>query len=157
MMKSLGISEKDLQKSVSILSALLSDEMVLYIKTRNFHWNVSGESFMEHHKLFEAQYTQLEETIDQVAERISKLGSKTPGSMKAFIQLSCLKESTEKNLLNKQMIKQLLDDHGALIVQLRKYIDELGHNNKDAGTTDMLTSVLQLHETTAWTLRRYTA
>ena len=70
MKPNIGISEKNLKQTVIVLTAVLADEMVLYIKTRKFHWNVGGESFMEFHKLFENQYTQLEESIDEVAERI---------------------------------------------------------------------------------------
>ena len=86
MMKpNIGISEKNLKIIAELLGVILANEMVLYIKTRKAHWNVSGESFMELHKLFEAQYTQLEESIDEVAERIGKLGHKTTGTMQDFI------------------------------------------------------------------------
>ena len=74
----LGLKEENIKKSVNMLSVTLADEMTLYVKTRKFHWNVSGQSFMELHKLFEAQYTQLEAIIDEVAERINKLGSFSP-------------------------------------------------------------------------------
>jgi starvation-inducible DNA-binding protein len=84
----IGLTEKNLKASVDILSAVLANEMTLYIKTRKFHWNVAGESFMELHKLFEAQYTQLEESIDGIAERIGKLGHKTIGTMQEFSKFS---------------------------------------------------------------------
>ncbi len=87
---------KNLNKSTILLSQILADEMVLYVKTRKFHWNVCGESFMELHKLFQEQYVQLEETIDLVAERINKLGSKTIGTLKEFSSLTNLKESPDK-------------------------------------------------------------
>jgi starvation-inducible DNA-binding protein len=154
MKPEIGISEKHLHKNVSILSVLLADEMVLYIKTRKFHWNVSGESFMELHKLFESQYSELEETIDAVAERINKLGGKTIGTMKESTELTRLKENPDKYPNQKDMMKELLKDHDSLIVELRKDIEE-SDNNKDAGTTDFLTGIMQEHETTAWILRRY--
>ena len=93
MTPQIGITNKHLQKSITVLSLILADEVVLYTKTRKFHWNVSGESFMELHKLFQSQYTELEETIDSVAERISKLGGNTIGTMKEFLELTRLKES----------------------------------------------------------------
>ena len=102
-------------KSVQILSTILSDEMTLYIKTRKFHWNVCGESFMELHKLFQTQYTELEETVDAIAERISKLGGKTIGTMKEYAQLTRLKESPDKYPSQKEMLKELLSDHEAII------------------------------------------
>jgi starvation-inducible DNA-binding protein len=89
----IGITEAHLKNSISILSSILANEMTLYIKLRKFHWNVSGQSFMELHKLFEGQYTQLEVSIDETAERISKLGGKTIGTMKEFSELTIIKES----------------------------------------------------------------
>lgn len=155
MKPEIGISEKNLDKSISLLSILLSDEMTLYIKTRKFHWNVSGESFMELHKLFENQYTQLEETIDLVAERINKLGGKTIGTSKEFAKLTRLTEAPGKYPAQKEMIKELLGDHETVIQELRKDIDGSSDKNKDAGTTDFLTGIMEQHETTAWILRRY--
>jgi len=155
MTPTIGITEKDLNKSIELLTVILSDEMTLYIKTRKFHWNVSGESFIELHKLFQVQYTELEETIDEIAERINKLGGKTIGTMKEFAKHSRLKESPDKYPTQKEMIKELLDDHETIIIQLRKDIHESDIKNKDAGTTDFLTGIMQQHETTAWILRRY--
>ena len=81
MQPQIGISPKNLKNVTSLLSVVLADAVVLYTKTRKFHWNVSGESFMELHLLFEKQYNELEEAIDEIAERINKLGSKTIGSV----------------------------------------------------------------------------
>ncbi|MEO8516122.1 MAG: DNA starvation/stationary phase protection protein [Flavobacterium sp.] len=155
MVPKIGISENNLQKSVELLSVILSDEMLLYIKTRKFHWNVSGESFMELHKLFEGQYTEIEIIIDEVAERINKLGSKTIGTMAEFSDRTRLKESPNKYPSQKQMIMELLEDHESLTTELRKDIDLCADGNHDAGTADLLTKILQQHETTAWILRRY--
>ncbi len=154
MKPSIGISEERLQNSVALLSTILADEMTLYIKTRKFHWNVSGESFMELHKLFQAQYTELEETIDEIAERIGKLGSKTIGTMKEFSEHTRLEESPNVYPSQKEMLKELLGDHESIIIELRKDIDAC-EKNKDAGTTDFLTGIMKQHETIAWVLRRY--
>lgn len=102
MLPKIGLSENHLQKGTSLLSVILSDEMTLYIKTRKFHWNVAGESFMELHKLFEAQYNELEAIIDTVAERIGKLGSKTIGTMNEFSLLSRIVEHPNKYPIQKQ-------------------------------------------------------
>jgi starvation-inducible DNA-binding protein len=156
MMKpEIGISENHLQKSIKSLSTLLADEMVLYVKTRKFHWNVSGASFMELHKLFQGQYSELEEIADTVAERISKLGGKAVGSIDEFINLTRLEETPDKYPSQKEMLKELLTDHEAVIVELRKDIDVSDDRAKDAGTTDFLTGIMEKHETTAWVLRRY--
>lgn len=151
----IGISEKNLKSSADLLSGVLANEMTLYIKTRKFHWNVAGESFMELHKLFENQYKQLEEAIDEIAERIGKLGHKTIGTMQEFSKLSALKESPGKYASSKELIAELLKDHESVIVMLRKGIEEADEKNKDAGTADFLTGLMEQHETIAWTLRRY--
>jgi len=129
--------------------------MTLYIKTRKFHWNVSGESFMELHKLFEFQYKQLEESIDEIAERIGKLGHKTMGTMQEFIKQSIIKENPGKYASSKDSLKELLEDHETVIIHLRKDIDDCSEKNKDAGTADYLTGLMEQHETIAWILRRY--
>jgi starvation-inducible DNA-binding protein len=155
MKPQIGISEKHLSVSIEMLSIILADEMVLYVKTRKFHWNVSGESFMELHKLFQNQYTELEETIDLVAERIGKLGGKTIGTMHEFANLTRLKESPNKYPNQKDMMKELLEDYETLIVEIRKDIEACNEKNKDAGTVDFLTAIMEQHESTAWILRRY--
>ncbi len=155
MKPKIGISEKNLQKSSTVLSLTLADEMILYIKTRKFHWNVSGDSFMELHKLFQGQYTELEIIIDEVAERINKLGEKTIGTMKEFSKLTRLKENPDKYPNQKEMMKELLVDHEIIIIQLRKDIVACEEENKDAGTADFLTGIMKQHETIAWILRRY--
>ncbi|UAY53348.1 Dps family protein [Ferruginibacter albus] len=154
MKPNIGIPEKNLKEVTHILSAVLSDAVTLYTKTRKFHWNVKGESFMEFHKLFEGQYKQLEEAIDEIAERINKLGSATIGTMKEFASLTSLKESPGKYPSSIDMVKELLHDHESVIVALRKAVDQCD-KLKDAGTTDFLTSLMENHETIAWTLRRY--
>lgn len=152
---SIGISEKNLKGIADMLSAVLSDAVILYTKTRKFHWNVSGESFMEYHKLFETQYKELEEAIDEIAERIGKLGSPTIGTTKEFSSMSQLKESPGKYPSSIEMVKELLADHEAVIVQLRKNVDACDEKFKDSGTADFLTNLMEKEETIAWTLRRY--
>ena len=154
MKPSIGLSEESLAKSVKLLSVLLADEVMLYTKTRNYHWNVSGESFMELHKLFQTQYTELEETIDLVAERVGKMGGKSVGTMVEFLDLTRLKEHPGKYGTQKDMLLDLLNDHQTLAVELRKDIETSDKNN-DAGTTDFLTGILEQHETISWVLRRY--
>ena len=155
MKTKIGISEKHLHKSTGILATILADEMVLYVKTRKFHWNVSGESFMELHKLFQSQYTELEETIDLVAERIGKLGGKTIGTMQEFLKHAHIKEHPEKHESAEEMMNELYEDHQTIIKKLRKDIEICAHKNNDAGTADFLTGLIEQHETIAWILGRY--
>src|ERR1700744_2215039 len=155
MQPHIGITAKILTSVTTTLSPVLAEAVVLYTKTRKFHWNVSGESFMELHLLFEKQYTELEEAIDEIAERINKLGGKTIGTMKEFLDLTHLKEAPGKYPARKDMIKELLEDHETIIVHLRKAVDECTDEFKDAGTADFLTGLMEDHETMAWKLRRY--
>lgn len=149
----IGLEKKELSQSIKDLTVVLSNEMVLYVKSRKFHWNVTGNSFMELHKLFENQYSKLEKTIDEVAERISKLGGKTIGTMKEFIENSILKEES-KYVNQNQMLEELVDDHEKIIIQLREFIEK-AEDAHDAGTADFLTGVLQDHESKSWILRKY--
>ncbi len=155
MKPAIGLSEKNLAAVNAMLTGVLSDGVVLYMKTRKFHWNVSGNSFMELHQLFEEHYKKMEQSIDEVAERINKLGANTPGTMQEFLNHTSLKESPGKYPAQNEMIKESLKDHEAIIVQLRKNIDDCDEKFKDAGTADFLTDLLREHETMAWTLRRY--
>jgi starvation-inducible DNA-binding protein len=155
MILKIGLSEENLEKSISLLGVVLSDEMTLYIKTRKFHWNVAGQSFMELHKLFESQYSELEQLIDNVAERIGKLGGKTIGTMNEFSLLTRIVEHPNKYPVQNAMLTELLNDHKTIIYELRKDIDICNNECHDAGTADMLTGILQQHETIAWILRRY--
>ena len=155
MKPNIGISKKHLFEVADLLSISLANNVSLYTKTRKFHWNVKGESFMELHKLFQAHYEQLEESIDQIAERISKLGSNAIGTLEEFSRLTTLKEHPGKYPSSKDMIQELLSDHETIIVELRKSIEHCSEKFKDAGTADFLTGQMEEHETIAWTLRRY--
>lgn len=155
MKANIGISPKNLASVTDLLTGILADAVVLYTKTRKFHWNVSGNSFMELHKLFEDHYNKLEEAIDEIAERINKLGSKTPGTMTEFLKAATLKESPGKYPSQIEMIKELLKDHESVVIALRKGIDDCDEKYEDKGTADFLTDLIRQHETLAWTLRRY--
>ena len=154
-MPNIGISEKHLKITVKALSLVLANEMTLYVKTRKSHWNVSGNSFMELHKLYEGQYKQLEEMIDQGAERIGKLGHKTIGTMNEYLKLASIKESPDKYLSSKDILKELLADHETMTRELRKLINVCANETKDAASADFLTGLLEKHESTAWIIRTY--
>ncbi|KVV14076.1 Dps family protein [Flavobacterium sp. TMP13] len=155
MKPNIGIAPKDLKKSASHLTVLLSNEMTLYVKTRKFHWNISGNSFMEIHKLFEGQYGQLEKVIDEVAERINQLGEKTIGTMKEFADNATLKESPNVYPSQKEMLAELLDNHEHIITEIRESLPVYEDEANDAGTTDFVTGIMQQHEMMAWIIRRY--
>ena len=155
MKPKIGIADDVLGNVIHLLSVDLANEMTLYVKTRKAHWNVSGESFMELHQLFENHYKKLEFSIDEIAERIGKLGGKSIGTMQEFSELSMIKECPNVYPNSLDMIKELLVDHETVIVKIRQDIDDCLEKYNDAGTTDFLTGLLENHETISWTLRRY--
>jgi len=153
----IGLSDQDRKQSTDVLSILLADEMSMYVKTRKFHWNVAGESFMELHQLFQQQYTSLEATIDAIAERINQLGADTIGTMQEFVECSRLTEFAAVYPMQKEMLVELLNDYNELINYLRSDIVTISKDSEDVGTIDFLTGIIQQHEKTAWILRRYLA
>lgn len=150
----IGISDKNLEAVALILNTVLADEFLLYTKTRNYHWNVTGIHFRDLHKFFEIQYTELEELIDEIAERVRYLGHYAIGTLNEFSQLTRLLESKEKDLNAEQMLRNLLDDHETIIRELRADIAKTDEH-KDAGTTDFLTGLMEKHEKTAWMIRSH--
>lgn len=148
----IGLSPKSRQKAIDILGNIIADQYVLYTKTRNYHWNVTGEDFTQYHKLFEEQYSVIDEDIDDVAERIRSLGGKTPATLSEFLKSTTLKEHPTKYPMAKTMIANLLVDHETVIRTLRKGI-EVCDDLDDDGTEDFLTQLMEKHEKTAWMLR----
>lgn len=154
MKVNIGISDKNRQAVATELNKLLADEHVLYNKTRNYHWSVEGPSFMEFHKLYEAQYTELAEMIDEIAERIRTIGHFAEGRLKEILKLAELDEPAPPTDQASQ-IRNLEGDHEILIVRLRKLIDDFEDKNKDKGTADFATGIMKQHEKMAWMLRSY--
>ncbi len=151
----IGLNQKERDGVVALLQTLLADEYVLYTKTRKFHWNVTGTSFMEFHKLFESQYEALDNNVDDVAERIRSLGVESDGTLKEFLASTRLKEQPGKNPAPLAMIALLLEDHETLIRCLRADLETAQAKYHDAGTCDFLTGLMEGHEKTAWMLRSY--
>ncbi len=151
----LGLKDSARKGVAGLLASVLADEYVLYTKTRNFHWNVTGSRFQDLHKFFESQYEAIDETIDEVAERIRALGESSLGSLAEFLSATRLKEAAGKPLPADEMLSALLADHESLAKNLRKDIDQCGDEFKDVGTQDFLTGLLEQHEKQAWMLRSF--
>lgn len=149
----IGIEAKNLEASAHLLNGFLADEFVLYAKTRNAHWNVEGPDFHEKHKFFEDQYEQLDEIMDDVAERIRSLGHYAPATLKAYLELTHLTESSRSKNDGAGFVKELLEDHQSIILRLRENINHIANNLKDAGTSDFITGLMEKHEKMAWMLR----
>jgi starvation-inducible DNA-binding protein len=120
----IGITAGNRQKVADELAKILADEYVLYTKTRKAHWNVEGPDFFDKHKFFEAQYEQLDEFIDQVAERIRTLGHFPPASLKNFLDLTHLTEVNSKKNDSLGFIKELLEDHESIIITMRECVNK---------------------------------
>jgi starvation-inducible DNA-binding protein len=140
---------------VNILNVLLSDEYLLYTKTRNYHWNVTGPQFHDLHKFFEEQYTELSEIIDEIAERGRSLDGWAFGTMSEFSQHTRLKEHPGHYPEAREMIASLLNDHEAVIRQLRSDLETCADKYHDMGTNDFLTGLMEKHEKMAWMLRAF--
>lgn len=155
MKPDLGITQKNLTAVNEILNKVLANGNILYIKLRKFHWNLSGDNFMELHLLFEDQYTAVAEAVDEVAERISTLGGTAIGTTSEFAEQSELKESPGEVPNTQGMLKELVSDHESIVKSLRENLDKCEEEYNDAGTADFLTALMQEHEKMAWKLRKY--
>ena len=151
----LGIETSHREQVADLLSLLLADEHVLYIKLRNYHWNVKGPHFGPLHAFFEEQYNGLAETIDEVAERIRALGFFADGSMQSFLEKARLQETGNLGGNATDMLTHLLADHEMIIQVLRHDVDATMDQFGDAGTSDFLTGLLEQHEKMAWMVRAH--
>jgi starvation-inducible DNA-binding protein len=147
----IGITEEDRKEIAEGLSRLLADTYTLYLKTHNFHWNVTGPMFQTLHMMFEQQYNDLALAVDQIAERIRALGFIAPGSYREFARLSSIKE--ENHVPDaRRMIQLLVEGQEAVTRTARSIFPAVGGAN-DEPTADLLTQRMQVHEKTAWMLR----
>lgn len=153
MSSEIGIKESLSARVAEILGKVLADEFLLYTKTRNAHWNIEGRDFHEKHKFFEEQYGQLEEIIDNVAERIRAIGHYAPATLKAYLELTHLSESSREKNDGHGFVRELLADHESIIIHLRENINPIGNDLGDLGTSDFLTGLMETHEKMAWMLR----
>ena len=145
------VDDKDGQRVADALSNVLADTFVLYLKTQNFHWNVTGPMFHTLHQMFEEQYNELWLGVDAIAERIRSLGFIAPGSYGEFTRLTYLQEeSLARNA--SEMIAELLRDHETAARTARSAL-AAARTAVDAPTEDLLTQRLAAHEKAAWMLR----
>lgn len=133
------------------LSQLLADTYTLYLKTQNFHWHVTGPLFHSLHRMFEEQYIELANAVDEIAERIRTLGANAPASFTEFLKLTSLKEASgEHNAAD--MVHTLLQDHEKMVKYIEKLIP-VAQKINDEGTLDLLIIRTEVHQKTAWMLR----
>lgn len=154
MKQNIGISDNHTLEISKLLNALLADEFVLYAKTRNYHWNVTGPHFGILHKFFEEQYDQVADLMDSVAERARQLGHFAVGTLTDMLKLAHLTEGQAAGS-SSQMIQNLLDDHETIIRVVRNDINTIAEKYNDQGTADFLTGLMEDHEKMAWMLRAH--
>lgn len=151
----IGMKEGARDKVAHLLSTVLADTYVLYLKTHGYHWNVTGPRFHTLHAMFEEQYQELWAATDELAERIRALGHMAPGSYQQFRQHASIEEAAGVPSAD-DMVKDLLKGHETIIKALRDGIP-IAEEASDDGTADMLTARMQVHEKTAWMLRATSA
>lgn len=147
----IGMKEQDRAEIAQGLGKLLADSYTLYLKTHNFHWNVTGPMFQTLHLMFETQYTELALAVDLIAERIRALGFPAPGTYSEFIRLSSIRETTGVPKAD-EMIRLLVEGQES-VVRTARSLFPLVDKVSDEATADLLTQRIQLHEKSAWMLR----
>ncbi|HEY9748092.1 MAG TPA: Dps family protein [Allocoleopsis sp.] len=147
----IGIDEADRKEIVDGLSRLLADTYTLYLKTHNFHWNVTGPMFQTLHLMFETQYNELALAVDLIAERIRALGFPAPGTYSEFARLSSIEETPGVPSAD-EMIRLLVAGQEA-VVRTARSVFPVTERVNDEPTADLLTQRMQIHEKTAWMLR----
>lgn len=149
----IGITDEQRKEITEALGHLLADSYMLYLKTHNYHWNVTGMNFQSLHAMFEEQYTELAEAIDDIAEQIRSLGHFAPGSFKEFSKMTTITE--EEGLPDdRTMVKKLQEANEAVIRTARKALpacEEAG----DEATLDLVTERIRTHSKVAWMLRSH--
>lgn len=150
-----GLSEEQQQGIVEMLTRTLADQHVLYMKTRNYHWNVTGPQFHALHKLFEEQYDDMAKAIDDTAERIRQYGAFAAGTYHEILEHARLSEQPSEVPAARGMIENLVSDHEILIRQLRDDIETVGADYEDPAIEDYYTQMLQNHQEMVWMLRTF--
>ena len=155
MKANIGIPDQGLEEIANLLNTLLADEYIIYTKTRNAHWNVSGPNFLELHQLFQTQYEGLDTIIDDIAERVRSLGHYSLGSLKDFLHVTHMEEENHDFSNSEEIIQTLVNDHETIIRIIRNDITPISHKYKDLGTGDFATGIMEKHEKMAWMLRSF--
>lgn len=151
----IGLTDEQRQGVCEMLNRDLADENLLLIKTKKYHWDVTGPEFRSLHEIWEEQYTILNEAIDQIAERVRQLGDYPVGTAKGFIEYSSIEEHTGEVPPSSKMVENLVEDHELIIRNLREHIDRCSEEFHDEGTADFLTGMMEQHEEMAWMLRSF--
>lgn len=149
----IGMKDAERRAVADKLARLLADSYTLYLKTHNYHWNVTGPMFQTLHTLFETQYTELATAVDGIAERIRALGERAPGSYTAFAQLATVKDA-QGTPKAEEMIRELAADHETVTRSAMDAFKEAGKYGDEA-TISLVTARLEVHQKATWMLRAH--
>ena len=153
METNIGISNEHRKAIAEGLSKILADSYMVYLKTHNYHWNVTGSHFHSLHEQFEEQYTELAQAIDEIAERIRSIGYRAPGSFMEFSKITSIEEDTDQpDAL--EMVKRLALDNETILRTARSVLPACGKADDEA-SIDLITERLNVHSKTAWMLRSH--
>lgn len=147
------MTNKSNEATIEALSTLLASSYTLYLKTHNYHWNVTGPMFTTLHTMFELQYTELALAVDEIAERIRALGAFAPASYTDFSKLTTVQEETARPAAA-DMIRNLVADQAAVAEAAHKVIDA-AEASRDQATADLATRRIEIHEKNGWMLRSH--
>jgi starvation-inducible DNA-binding protein len=153
MQPHLGTSESSQQAVIDLLNHVLADEHVLYVRLRNYHWNVVGPNFHSLHEMFEEQYNQIAPEADTVAERVRALGGRAIGTMAEFVEYARLREEPGEWPDARQMLSRLVEDHETIHQHLRQDVETCLNEHGDQATADLLIDLMKMHSKMAWMLR----
>jgi starvation-inducible DNA-binding protein len=140
-------------QTADLLKSVLADQFLLYSKSRNYHWNITGPNFYGLHAAFEKIYDELAEDVDTIAERIRVLGLKAPGTLKEFLELSSIKEEPGKYPVQSAMVQNIINDFETLIEKMKSGSNKIQNDFKDDVTAGMFYSLIEKYQKTVWMLK----
>ncbi|MEO1192190.1 MAG: Dps family protein [Pseudomonadota bacterium] len=151
----IGIGDNARKEISDALAKVLADSYLLYLKTHGYHWNVKGPSFQQLHALFEEQYREIWDAVDEIAERIRALDHEAPASYAAFAKLASVQES--ETLPDAEgMVADLVKANEAVLKTVRAAMPA-AQDGGDEATFDLMVQRLSAHEKAAWMLRSHLA
>jgi starvation-inducible DNA-binding protein len=140
-------------QTADLLKSVLADQFLLYSKSRNYHWNVTGPNFYGLHAVFEKIYDELAEDVDSIAERIRAIGFKTPGTLKEFLELTSINEEPGEYPTQSAMVQNIINDFETLIEKMKSGSNKIQNDFKDDVTAGMLYSLIEKYQKTVWMLK----
>jgi starvation-inducible DNA-binding protein len=140
-------------QTADLLKSVLADQFLLYSKSRNYHWNVTGPNFYGLHAVFEKIYDELAEDVDSIAERIRAIGFKTPGTLKEFLELTSINEEPGEYPTQSAMVQNIINDFETLIEKMKSGSNRIQNDFKDDVTAGMFYSLIEKYQKTVWMLK----